>query len=135
MQWPTSHLVQNRNEMQKPEILKKFKNTTLAEGSNLFLEMETVLNGGHIKFFKKGIELKSNDKIQITNSGLKWRIEIEQVTQFDHGAFMAQISNSYGTVETRCIVNIVKSTPISIKPNAHPPAFDEIMEDCQIAIG
>ena len=147
MQWPNSHLVQNVRSKsslgntptpKKPEILKKLRNTTIPEGSKLVLEVEIILNGGHVVFYKHGEEICETERTKITNSGLKWRLTIEPVLQQDHGPFMARISNSQGTVETRCIVNIIKLSVTDIKQTTNEymvPVFEEIMEDCQIPIG
>lgn len=148
MQWPNSRLVQMRNKTspylgavdctQKPEIIKRLRNTTIPEGTKLLLDVEAVLNGGSIVFYKHGNEIRETERTKITNSGLKWKLTIEPVLQQDHGPFMARISNSHGMVETRCIVNIIRLSATDIKQSMAEeaiPVFEEIMEDCQIPIG
>ena len=69
---------------------------------------------------------------------MKWSISIEPVLQQDGGPFSARIVNSNGSVETKCIVNIIKLSISDIKqssPEEKIPRFDEIMEDCHIPIG
>lgn len=113
-----------------PEIIKRLRNQSVKEGALIVLEVEAKLYGGTGCFYKNGELVSNAERTKVLAADSSWVMRISCARSTDCGEYSFEAFNAHGRVESKCLINIERK-----KAKGSVPVFEEIMEDCQIAIG
>ena len=119
----------NQISTKAPEIIKRLRNQSVKEGALIVLEVEAKLNGGKGCFYKNGELVSNGERTKVLAADSSWVMRICSARSTDCGEYTFEAFNARGKAESKCLVNIERKKKGSV------PVFEEIMEDCQIAIG
>lgn len=108
----------------KPKIRKPLKDTDIEENNSLTLEVEVYGNPEpDIKWFKDGIQIKSNDRVEIQHESKQsdiYRLRIKSCKVEDAGTYEVRASNFVGESTSACKVGVL--TPPKI---VHADIFEK----------
>ena len=119
----------NQLSTKAPEIIKRLRNQSVKEGALIVLEVEAKLNGGKGCFYKNGELVSNGERTKVLAADSSWVMRICSARSTDCGEYTFEAFNAHGKAKSKCLVNIER------KKKGSMPVFEEIMEDCQIAIG
>lgn len=91
-----------------PKFIRPLADKTVASWTKLVLEIELEKKPKSVKWFRNGKELKSGNRMEITESedGKTFRVVIPEVNMEDMGKYAVQASNDFGSTATEAIITV-----------------------------